>query len=113
MKLAVDVKDSVRFKQLRLEIMWAIKIVGIIWKAHGLTPTITSANDSKHMVKSLHYKDRAIDIRLKDVEVSLRPTLVQLVAHALGDEYDVLHEFVDDPVNVHMHVEWDPGDPAS
>lgn len=32
----------------------------------GYCPTITSINDSKHMKGSLHYHDRAIDIRVRD-----------------------------------------------
>ncbi len=69
------------------------------------TVWITSANDSRHMNKSLHYKNRAFDIRVMNIigdvkrEAKLWAERMQL---ALGDNYVVLFE-VD-----HIHVEFDP-----
>ena len=37
--------------------------------------TITSGNDGKHMDKSLHYKNKAIDIRSRDMKYPIGTTL--------------------------------------
>ena len=70
---------------------------GIVW--------ITSANDSQHMVGSLHFKNRAFDIRIRNIigvvqdEARLWAERMQV---ALGDDYDVLLE------HDHLHIEFDP-----
>ena len=69
------------------------------------TVWITSANDSRHMNESLHYKNRAFDIRVMNIigdvkrEAKLWAERMQL---ALGDNYVVLFE-VD-----HIHVQYAP-----
>lgn len=70
---------------------------GIIW--------ITSANDSRHGDASLHYKDRAFDIRIYNItgKVHYEAELwAERLGLALGQEYDVVKE------KDHIHVEWDP-----
>ena len=70
---------------------------GTIW--------ITSANDSRHHDDSLHYKDRAFDIRIfniiGDVHREAKDWAVRL-QEALGPDYDVIYE------SNHIHVEFDP-----
>ena len=67
---------------------------------------ITSANDSKHKSGSLHYKNRAFDIRTRNVVNGvLGPEAVawrQRMADQLGPDYDVLME------GDHIHAEYDP-----
>ncbi len=69
------------------------------------TVWITSANDSMHMEGSLHFNNRAFDIRIWNIlghvqdEARLWAERMQV---ALGDDYDVLLEAD------HLHVEWDP-----
>jgi hypothetical protein len=69
------------------------------------TVWITSANDSEHMEGSLHYENRAFDIRIKNI-IGARNHEARLWAErmqvALGDDYDVLLE------KDHIHVEYDP-----
>jgi conjugal transfer mating pair stabilization protein TraG len=63
---------------------------------------ITSGNDAQHMAGSLHYQDRALDFRTRD----LSPVDVQRWAAAirsrLGPDYDVVIE------SDHIHIEHDP-----
>ena len=69
---------------------------------------ITSANDSKHGELSLHYKNRAFDIRIYNItgKVHFEAELwAARLALALGEEYDVVKE------KDHIHIEWDPKDP--
>ncbi len=68
---------------------------------------ITSANDSAHKEDSAHYRNRAFDIRIKNiVGVAEFPLVarqwVERMQILLGDDYDVLLE------HDHIHVEFDP-----
>jgi hypothetical protein len=70
--------------------------------------TITSGNDSKHMKGSLHYQNRAIDIRTrqeaptyKRVSKNERTACVEALRRVHPD-WDVIDE-VD-----HLHIEYDP-----
>ncbi len=66
---------------------------------------ITSANDSGHIIGSLHFENRAFDIRIQNilghraVEARMWAERIQLV---LGPKYDVVLA-ID-----HIHVEYDP-----
>lgn len=62
--------------------------------------TITSGNDGKHSKHSLHYKNKAIDIRTRDMEQ--KEKVWRRIKYTLGRDYDVILE--DD----HIHIEYDP-----
>ena len=100
-----------------------VRLHGIILHCHALDivdqcyhaivghyALMTSANDSKHSEKSLHYKNRAWDFRTKkDNKLSNLPyekeilfKLVERLQDYLGAGYQVILE--DD----HIHVEYDP-----
>ena len=61
--------------------------------------TITSGNDGAHKTGSLHYKNRAIDIRTRDMNF---PTEVWAkISLKLGRNFDVINEVS------HIHIEYD------
>ena len=62
--------------------------------------TITSGNDGEHKKGSLHYINRAIDIRTKDMKNPIE--VVLRIKNRLGRNFDVIYEFN------HIHVEYDP-----
>jgi hypothetical protein len=71
------------------------------------TVWITSANDGEHSDGSLHFDNRAFDIRIKNIIAGTEFPLAargwaERMRVALGDDYDVILE--DD----HIHVEYDP-----
>jgi hypothetical protein len=71
------------------------------------TVWITSANDSEHMDNSLHFSNRAFDIRISNIIAGTEfPHAARAWAERmqieLGDDYDVLLE------PDHIHVEYDP-----
>lgn len=73
------------------------------------TVWITSANDSQHKQGSLHYKNRAFDIRIWNIKAdtsSKRHALARRwvvdMNNRLGRDYDVLLEAD------HIHGEFDP-----
>ena len=62
--------------------------------------TITSGNDGKHMRNSLHYENKAIDIRTSDMKnPELTAKLIQLT---FVEELDVVME------KDHIHIEYQP-----
>jgi hypothetical protein len=64
----------------------------------GVTVTITSGTDGKHMEGSFHYQGKAVDIRL------LGPRTAEFMAamkKRLGANYDVIREAD------HIHIEED------
>ena len=74
----------------------------IFLKHAGREAIITSGNDSQHMIKSLHYKGRAIDLRTKDLTDKIKIKIVEDLRKTLGPDYDVILE------STHIHVEFDP-----
>lgn len=69
---------------------------GAIW--------ITSANDSKHMEGSLHYKNRAFDIRIWNIVGGhgIHRVWCEKIRSILGTDYDIILE------TDHIHIEYDP-----
>ena len=80
-------------------------------------PTITSANDSRHSKNSLHYSDKAYDIRTRDVygfdldfPESTRGVIDKWIKSIKiylksPDEFDFV--FGDKNHRNHIHIEWD------
>jgi hypothetical protein len=62
--------------------------------------TITSGNDGKHMKRSLHYENKAIDIRIWDMKYPNGNWL--MIKKHLGKDFDVILE------KTHIHIEYDP-----
>ena len=106
----MQLKECVRLRDLNPQISLAALVVNSIFLklAPKVNCTITSANDSKHMKGSLHYKGAAIDFRTKDFPEDKKTLLVSEVQGALGPEFDVLLEYPGED-NEHLHVEYDPG----
>jgi len=68
----------------------------------GREGIITSGNDGQHMLNSLHYKGRAIDLRTKDLSERTIKAILDDLCKMLGPNYDVLFE------TTHIHLEFDP-----
>jgi len=82
--------------------------VQTMFEEYGFGYTITSANDSDHSKNSTHYKNKAIDVRIKDIGLKLQfqqMFLGAIVAY-LGDAYKdfvfILHLY--DGKN-HLHIQ--------
>jgi hypothetical protein len=65
------------------------------------TAFVTSANDGRHMQRSLHYEDKAVDFRVWGIDPWQRKAIVAYLNHYYSDE-DWLYE------GDHIHGEYDP-----
>jgi hypothetical protein len=63
---------------------------------------VTSANDGEHKNGSLHYRNRAFDLRVWGLTDDERARWAERMQRALGDDYDVVDE------ETHVHCEYDP-----
>jgi hypothetical protein len=72
------------------------------------TPWITAGNDGRHMKNSLHYENRAIDLRANDLTAGQAAAIVSLLYITLPDGYYIQYETFPNPQNNHIHIEYDP-----
>ena len=73
----------------------------------GLDCVITSANDSKHMTRSKHYSDMALDFRTKTIprdKLDAFLTRVKFKLNIPASGYFAQLEYRDKP-NEHLHVQ--------
>jgi hypothetical protein len=110
----IQVKPGANIKNLSPQIRATFPVIDSYIQSN--TPfsegIITSGNDSKHKKGSLHYQDNAIDIRGNNVPDEVMRRITEDIAWELGPDYDVIPEFYsDDPLNDHIHIEYDPKGP--
>jgi RHS repeat-associated protein len=110
----IQVKPGANIKNLSPEMRATFPVIDSYIQSN--TPfsegIITSGNDSKHKKGSLHYQDNAIDIRGNNVPDEVMSRIVEDIAWELGPDYDVIPEFYpNDPLNDHIHIEYDPKGP--
>ena len=70
---------------------------------------ITDGTGHGHKEGSLHFVGMALDFRMNNIHGIDREKIVYRIKEYLSNDFDVvLEEFVDDPTNDHLHVEFDP-----
>lgn len=103
--MRVLVKDKVGFSEFNDELFAIIKAADTVWKPLGVVPTITSANDGKHMKASKHYTNQALDLRTINIPPSIWKAVARELQNELGPDFDVVVETGSAP---HIHCEYDP-----
>lgn len=97
---------SVNVSNLRRELWFALGVSKVVYLALGADLVITSGNDSKHGKNSLHYKDRAVDIRTSNLgalgQLKVKAAHVQISSVLEPMGFDVVLE------SDHIHIEFDP-----
>jgi hypothetical protein len=105
--MKVIVKEGVIFKEVNARLMHLCVTSSWIWDEYGSIPVITSANDGKHMATSLHYKDLAWDLRVKNLpDPQQMADRLREMLNVKHHDYDVL--FGDEAHKDHIHVEYQP-----
>jgi LysM repeat protein len=101
---------SVKLSNLDANMKPVFAAVAQAAKELGLpNPVVTSGNDSKHKVGSLHYQNKALDFRGNNITLAQGQRLEDRVKELLGGKFDVDFEvFPKKPLNNHLHVEFDP-----
>ena len=109
-KEGINIKEGANIKNLAQQIVNTFDDIVDIWAENGApTPVITSGNDSVHGEGSLHYEDRAIDLRGNNVDDDTQDMLANKLRDRLGEDYNVVSETdPKDPANDHIHVEYQP-----
>ncbi len=95
------IKDSsVKIQGISTELLFALIVADQVYKETGQELVITSLNDGKHSVTSLHYSGNAGDVRIyRDGKDQQRRDMIK---ERLGIDYDVILE------GNHIHIEYQP-----
>jgi hypothetical protein len=106
----IVVRDhTVEIANLRPALWHALNVYDQLRQEHGVSgnTVITSGNDGRHSLTSLHNDNSAVDARSRDVPRGVMETIVEQMRKALGIDFDVLWEKRDQP-NEHLHIEVQP-----
>jgi hypothetical protein len=114
----MTIKPGARVAKLHPDFRQAAPAIEAVWiRCTDRRPVITSGNDSQHRDGSWHYKDRAIDLRARDLNpVQMRCVMMHLPAAlpSLADgRFVLLLETFgpNDPRN-HFHLQLVPKAPG-
>ena len=99
-KYGVKFKAGVICKYLQEDIVIAINMLAQLARRFKKNIVITSMNDGEHKEESLHWENRAIDIRIWNLKVSERKVITNFFN--ADYRYDCVIE------KDHIHLEVDP-----
>lgn len=104
--MSLHFKSEVRFHPV-LAMAVAMRVVEEVFDEFGYPAWISSGNDGEHKPGSFHYKDAALDFRIRHVPEAKRTAIVKALYARLWPQFDVLWEDRG-KANEHLHVEYDP-----
>lgn len=105
--MAGMIKAGVDLRGLQPQLAIAYTIASWVFSNKtGQRCVITSGSDGKHGPNSLHYKGKALDIRINNLRPDQIHPVYLTLKECLGDQFDVVLE------SDHLHVEFDPKEPA-
>lgn len=93
------IKAGVDISRLERATRRSLTVVAVILRDHKYELVITSTYEGDHMPGSLHYANRAYDIR---VPANMKRILTDEIKDALSFDFDVILE------EDHIHIEYDP-----
>jgi len=93
------IKAGVDISKLERTTRRSLTIIAVILRDHKVDLIVTSTYDGYHTPGSLHYANRAYDIR---VPPDMKRILCDKIKEALSFDFDVILE------NDHIHIEYDP-----
>jgi hypothetical protein len=93
------IKAGVSIDRLDHSIRTKLNSMDYELKTYGSELIITSTYEGNHSPGSLHYQNKAIDIRYPRLKAT---EYITFLRNTLGPNYDVIEE------NDHIHIEFDP-----
>lgn len=109
----MNLKPGVRARRIASELVLVLQVADEVRRNQhdGHSITVTSINDGRHGIASLHFIGHAVDIRTNDMENP--EAYLALLRKALGDNPDfdlVLEDFQPGrrKRNEHLHIEFQP-----
>jgi hypothetical protein len=102
-------KRGVKLTNLVPQMAAALTVCDGAFNRYGCDCVLTSCDDGKHGRNTLHGKGRAVDLRINNIAIDRARDIHGLITQALEENYDVVLElFASNPMNNHIHVEYDP-----
>lgn len=105
----MKIKSGAAFISPHPAILFALEVVNLWWRARlKRAPVVTSGRDGEHSEGSLHYgipgdfRERAFDIRIKDLNAVEAKQAQAALDILLGPCFDVVLEAD------HIHIEYQP-----
>ena len=95
-------KEGVKINGTRPEIVFALNVCDAVYSKYGEELVITSLNDGKHSITSLHYAGCAADLRTHYFDIDEVKIVASDIRSRLGLDYDVIVE------KDHIHLEFQP-----
>ena len=80
------------------------KIDKVFTKHTGRPAIITSGRDGRHSLNSLHYQEKAIDLRTKDLTREQLEKILSDLKWELGPDYNVIYERADPEKKKEEHI---------
>jgi hypothetical protein len=103
----MKIKSTVRLPEINQYGSFFFYAVTDCEKALKFEHTLTSGNDGEHSPNSLHYENKAWDLRARDKTEKQRQDTLTYLRARLGYGWDVILETPADPQKHHFHIERD------
>jgi len=94
--------NTLGFQSLSPQIILAIMVIEGVCTKHGIEMVITSINDAKHALTSLHYSGNGIDFRSRDLPDKTKFLIDCKEALGNSPDFDLILE------SDHYHLEYQP-----
>ena len=108
----IRLKKGVNLSGLTTQALLAIRVAEAVYENHERVLWITSVNDGKHSLTSLHYSGNAFDCRTWHLESKGHAIEVAAeIREVLGEDFDVIYEHDGrgkEGNNSHIHIEYQP-----
>jgi uncharacterized protein YggU (UPF0235/DUF167 family) len=107
--------SSVDINNLNSDLVDQFDEIVDIYRASGIKKdvVITSGNDSRHKANSLHFSDKAVDLRSNYLTDKTQLSLATDLQVKLGKNFTVISEHFVNKSNNHIHIEVDITSDAS
>ena len=99
LKIGVDISRLHKTIRTKLNI-----IDNIFYRNTGKEAVITSTYEGSHSPGSLHYQNKAVDLRTKGLMAHIKQDILTELKMHLGGDYDIILE------STHLHCEFDISD---